>query len=481
MFETSQQSPQEIPFEFKGTASQYFGIWIVNLLLTIITLGIYTPWAKVRTKRYFYGNTLLAGSPFDYLASPIAILKGWAVAIVVLIVYNVLTNVFPVTSLLLLPLLLIALPWVIVRAMRFRARNSAWRNIRFGFKKAYGEAIKVFIGLPILMVLTLGLLLPYYYFAMSRFMVANSGYGTSAFRFHASPRDFYKIFMKPVLAMLVVMIALVAVSYPKLKEYYEHYQAALESAQIMQGDTDEYMDEEAQEDTYAENSEGLQDEMMADQNASINPEQIHEEQHAAMLDQAMQDLAKADAELENVDEVLVNENESADLYANSDMGQYAGSGDEEYDAVVTVDQADLANQGNPDAESDVSDIIKYAAIGGGMLIMLIMFLFYLVFMAYFQSRTWNLLYNSTELAGHRFRSSVRARDIIWLYATNMLVISLTFGLMIPWARIRMARYRASKLTFLPAGNLDSFMQAQQEKISALGEEMGDVFDLDIGI
>ena len=70
MFQASQQPPQEMPFEFKGTASQYFGIWIVNLLLTIITLGIYTPWAKVRTKRYFYGNTLLDGSPFDYLASP---------------------------------------------------------------------------------------------------------------------------------------------------------------------------------------------------------------------------------------------------------------------------------------------------------------------------------------------------------------------------------------------------------------------------
>ena len=166
------------------------------------------------------------------------------------------------------------------------------------------------------------------------------------------------------------------------------------------------------------------------------------------------------------------------------MSQQDGSGDEEYDAAVAADQEDLVNQDNPDAadaESDMSDLVKYAAVGTGMLFMLSLFLFYLVFMAYIQSRTWNLLYNSTELAGHRFRSSVRARDIIWLYASNLLVISLTFGLMIPWARIRMARYRASKMVFLPAGNLDNFMQAQQEKISALGEEMGDVFDLDIGI
>jgi uncharacterized membrane protein YjgN (DUF898 family) len=35
---------------------EYFGIWIVNLLLSLVTLGIYTAWAKVRRLRYFYGN-----------------------------------------------------------------------------------------------------------------------------------------------------------------------------------------------------------------------------------------------------------------------------------------------------------------------------------------------------------------------------------------------------------------------------------------
>ncbi len=46
-----------IIFKFHGNASEYFGIWIVNILLTIITLSLYAPWAKVRRLRYFYGNT----------------------------------------------------------------------------------------------------------------------------------------------------------------------------------------------------------------------------------------------------------------------------------------------------------------------------------------------------------------------------------------------------------------------------------------
>ena len=49
------------PFEFHGNGADYFRIWIVNLLFSILTLGIYSAWAKVRTKKYFYGNTELAG------------------------------------------------------------------------------------------------------------------------------------------------------------------------------------------------------------------------------------------------------------------------------------------------------------------------------------------------------------------------------------------------------------------------------------
>ncbi|MEN8247124.1 MAG: DUF898 family protein, partial [Thermodesulfobacteriota bacterium] len=68
--------PSEIPFEFTGSGREYFKIWIVNILLSIITLGIYSAWAKVRRKQYLYGNTRLKGAAFEYLADPVKILKG---------------------------------------------------------------------------------------------------------------------------------------------------------------------------------------------------------------------------------------------------------------------------------------------------------------------------------------------------------------------------------------------------------------------
>lgn len=48
---------------FSGTGGEYFRVWIVNVLLSIVTLGLYTPWARRRTARWFYDHTLIADSP----------------------------------------------------------------------------------------------------------------------------------------------------------------------------------------------------------------------------------------------------------------------------------------------------------------------------------------------------------------------------------------------------------------------------------
>ena len=84
----SAAAPQAVPFVFTGRGGEYFGIWIVNLLLTIVTFGIYSAWAKVRRMQYFYRNTSLAGASFDYHGDPRAILKGRLIMFVLFVVYN---------------------------------------------------------------------------------------------------------------------------------------------------------------------------------------------------------------------------------------------------------------------------------------------------------------------------------------------------------------------------------------------------------
>ena len=81
--------------EFRGSGREYFGIWIVNLVLSIATLGIYIPWARVRTRRYFYRNTLLDGHSFDYLADPKRLLIGYLIVGVFFILYSISDIIHP--------------------------------------------------------------------------------------------------------------------------------------------------------------------------------------------------------------------------------------------------------------------------------------------------------------------------------------------------------------------------------------------------
>lgn len=201
--------PAQLPFEFRGSGGEYFRIWIVNILLTIATLGVYSAWAKVRTRSYFYGNTRLNGAAFEYLANPQQILKGRAIVGGVLIVYSLLSAFLPVVEVVFLAGFTFAFPWLVTRALAFNARHSAWRNIRFGFSSSYKEAFKVYTLWPALAMLTLGVLAPYAFYRQRRFLVENSSFGRTGFSFQATGRDYYRIFMGLSL-WTIAAIALIA-------------------------------------------------------------------------------------------------------------------------------------------------------------------------------------------------------------------------------------------------------------------------------
>lgn len=134
------------PVEFKGKGGEFFGIWIVNVLLTIITLGIYSAWAKVRTKRYFYGNTYVDNDNFEYHAEPMQILKGRLVAVAVLLVWAVANGFFPAVSAALLLVFYIALPWLLWSNARFDAAMTSYRNVHFSFDSSLKDAYMALMG-----------------------------------------------------------------------------------------------------------------------------------------------------------------------------------------------------------------------------------------------------------------------------------------------------------------------------------------------
>ena len=202
----SQKSTSGSDLEFSGKGGEFFGIWIVNIFLSICTLGVYSAWAKVRTTNYFYGNTTLGGSAFVYTANPVSILKGRLIAFFLLGSYSLLSNYsaeLSVGFIILIPLLS---PVVIIRSLKFRFQNIEFRGLRFNFKGKVSEAYKIFLGGYLLAMVSLGILFPWWEKRRKEFFVRNIRFGTSEFSCNPNLRFFYET----AAMIIVVFIFLIA-------------------------------------------------------------------------------------------------------------------------------------------------------------------------------------------------------------------------------------------------------------------------------
>lgn len=337
------------PFRFTATGGEYFRIWIVNLLLTIVTLGIYSAWAKVRRLRYFYGSTSLAGTAFEYHGQPLKILKGRLIAFAALVLYSGLTTVWPLTTLVLVPLLLLATPFVIVRSRRFHMRMSSWRNIRFGFGGTYGGAAAAYLGWGLLAVLTAYLLIPLWLFKKAQYVVDQTSYGRQRLSFTATAGAYLAFHFKAVaLAFLASMALILAVS---------------SGGSIIRG-------------------------------AGLPP-----------------------------------------------------------------------------------------ASGMALLVALLLTLLGVILAtaAYYEKSLVNTTFNGVHIGPHRVLARLRTRRLLGLYVTNILGILFTLGLFYPWALVRRLRYQIESTSVEVNGSLDAFAATNAQDPSAVGEEIGEFFDLDFGL
>jgi uncharacterized membrane protein YjgN (DUF898 family) len=198
--------PEQLRFTGKG--GEYFGIWIVNLLLTILTLGIYSPWAKVRRLHYFYRNTQLAGSSFDFHGSPKRILVGRVVALIMFVGYNISVRLHSWVTVFILVALALVMPWLLRNSFRFRLYNTSWRGTRFHFRGTLGAAYRVFLLYGALTLLTLYILMPFSHQRLKAYQHNNTWFGRTQCSFHARAGQFYLVYLLILAAVAVAAVAI---------------------------------------------------------------------------------------------------------------------------------------------------------------------------------------------------------------------------------------------------------------------------------
>lgn len=383
--------------KFEGSGREYFKIWIVNVLLTIVTLGFYYPWAKVRNRRYFYANSILDGRNFEYHATGKQLFIGFLVAMTLFIVYVVIQQVSPIGNLILIGALFIAIPWLIWRSMMFNMRMTSFSNVRFDFAGQLRDSYMNFFVYPVLLmigyvvlaigvevlmpILGMGLtsvisfvvFLTFIVFAVSfikkkntEYIINLSRYGQGIFQTNVKTKEFMTIMLKTVgiaiLAMFATALVIGALVY-----------------------------------------------------ATVGLETLVSIKEAANDPQMMQ--AKMAA---------------------------------------------------------IMPVVGLAYLG---MILASMFI-----MAYSMTRQRTYVYENTILDDEiTFGSTLKAKKFAWIMITNFLAVIATLGLAMPWAKVRVAKVMLENTQVYADAGFDQYMTQKQNESSSLGEQIGDAFDVDVGL
>ncbi len=194
---------------FSGNAREYFGIWIVNVLLTLVTLGIYSAWAKVRRLTYFRNNTIIAGHGFGYHATGLQILKGRLLALAILVLLSVVSNFALAIAGSLSLATLFVMPWFLNNSLKFNARVTSYRNVRFNWHGTYWKTFWWLIVAPVAGLISLGVLIPLFSKHYYRYFASHHSYGTT--RFHSNPTTggYYFAFLVGAVIPTIAMTGLI--------------------------------------------------------------------------------------------------------------------------------------------------------------------------------------------------------------------------------------------------------------------------------
>ncbi|MBI2526641.1 MAG: DUF898 family protein [Candidatus Rokubacteria bacterium] len=195
---------------FHGSGGSLFGIFIVNTLLTLVTLGLYYFWAKVRVRTYVLSQSEIEGDRFAYHGTGRELLLGFLKAIVFfavpIVVLSFVRDVLDVwvglkvlAGLLVYLLVVVFIPVATVGARRYRLSRSSWRGIRFSFRGRARDFVRIFVVGSAVSSVTFGLYYPFFDVQRYAFMAGQAWFGTRQFGFTGAGRDLFGPFLLALL------------------------------------------------------------------------------------------------------------------------------------------------------------------------------------------------------------------------------------------------------------------------------------------
>ncbi|PWJ42620.1 YjgN family protein [Sediminitomix flava] len=190
-------------FRFVGKKGEFFGIEILNIVFTFITLGLYYPWAKANRLKYIYGNTEFAGSSFAFLGTGKEMFKGFIKAVLIIgALYAVyIAGIFSQEPSLILAGALIMLlgviflvPVAIHGGLKYRLSRTTWRTVHMGYRGKLSDLMKIYVKGILLSIVTLGIYSFWFEVELRKYILKNVRLGNLEMEFKGDGSTYFGTF-----------------------------------------------------------------------------------------------------------------------------------------------------------------------------------------------------------------------------------------------------------------------------------------------
>lgn len=196
------ETKNPLRIEFTGRGGEFFTLLVKNLFLTLITLGIYSFWARVHVQRYFYEHAKVADGRFGWHATGnerfIAFLKASVIIAAIIGINALLVKLSPYLGVILPLAVIILLPAIIIAQYRYRLSRTSFNQIRFRFTGRAGSLAAIVFKGALLTVITLGVYAAWLAVDVRRYLYENTRIGTSHLQYEGKGAEIFLMYLVAV-------------------------------------------------------------------------------------------------------------------------------------------------------------------------------------------------------------------------------------------------------------------------------------------
>jgi len=206
---------------FWGRGRTLFGIFIINTFFTLLTLGVYSFWGRVRIRQFLSSQTSFAKTRFSYHGTPQELLKGWSKAFLVFGLPYAFLSIVPliwdqiptwIPNFLAGTMALCFIPIAVVGSHRYRLSRTSLGTIRFSFRGHVKAYMKIWVLGTVLTLLTAGIYYPFFENARRKFLVTHSYFGNRPFTYTGTGNGLLQIYAKALAFTILIVFTLFGIS-----------------------------------------------------------------------------------------------------------------------------------------------------------------------------------------------------------------------------------------------------------------------------